>query len=80
MVMQESPDVLIVDHAQVSMHISDLNELMESVDSLKVIFLTLAENKMVIHNRQQLADVTLPVLMQALQATDFVNSSNGTIA
>jgi DNA-binding NarL/FixJ family response regulator len=78
-VVHEGPEVLIVDHVQVSMHPSELNELMESVDSLKVIFLTLSENKMVVHNRQQLADVTLPVLMQALQITDFVNSSNGTI-
>lgn len=78
-VVQEGPHVLIVDHVQVSMHANELNDLLESVDSLKVIFLTLSENKMVIHNRQHLADVTLPVLMQALQGSDFVDSSNGTI-
>jgi DNA-binding NarL/FixJ family response regulator len=66
----QHPDVLIVDHAQVSLKMNDLEDLLESgQDSLKVIFLTLAENKMVVHNRQQLADVTLPVLMQALDVS-----------
>jgi len=76
-VVREVPDVLIVDHALNSRHPSELNALLESVDSLKVISLTLSENKMVIHNRQQLADVALPVLMQALQTPDTGISSNG---
>ena len=66
-VLREMPDVLIVDHAQSSRFPSELNDLMESVDSLKVISLTLTENRMVIHNRQQMANVTLPILMKALQ-------------
>ncbi len=67
LIVQEAPDVLIVDHAQVSMDTSELNDILDSVDTLKVISLTLSENKMVIHNRQKLNDVTLSVLMQALQ-------------
>jgi hypothetical protein len=59
------------------MHITELNDLLESVDSLKVISLTLSENKMVIHNRQQLVDVTLPVLMKALQVPDSETESKG---
>ena len=61
------PDALIVDHAQVALRIYDLEDILEtSPSSIKVIYLTLEENKMVVHNRQKLSDVTLPVLMQAL--------------
>ena len=66
-VVGEAPDAIIIDHAQIALNPAELNELLESVDALKVISLTLSDNKMVIHNRQQLADVTLPVLMQALK-------------
>jgi len=77
LVTQGVPDALIIDHAQASMHVTELNDLLESVESLKVISLTLTENKMVIHNRQQLADVTLPVLMQALQVSDNRSATKG---
>jgi DNA-binding NarL/FixJ family response regulator len=73
-VIREEPDVLIVDHVQVALNPVELNILLESVDSLKVISLTLSENKMIVHNRQQLADVTLPVLMKALNISDLVDS------
>lgn len=69
-VVEQRPDVLIVDHALVSLNPADLNTLLESVDALKVISLTLSENKMVVNNRQQLADVTLPILMQAIKDQD----------
>ena len=66
------PDVLIVDHAQVSLKMNDLEDLLERGPvSLKVITLTLSENKMVVHNRQQLADVTLSDLMSVLQIPDL---------
>jgi len=68
-VMGERPDVLIVDHVQITSNPAELAPLLESVNSLKVISLTLSENKMIVHDRQLLADVTLPVLMQALQGT-----------
>jgi hypothetical protein len=69
-VVNEKPDVLIIDHARIPFHTADLHDLLESVDSLKVISLTLSENKMVIHNRLQLADVNLQVLRQALVAPE----------
>jgi DNA-binding NarL/FixJ family response regulator len=66
------PDVLIVDHAQVTLRMNDLEDLLEhGPASLKVITLTLSENKMVVHNRQQLADVTLPDLISVLQISDL---------
>ena len=67
-VLGEKPDAIIIDHAQIEMNPAELNQLLESVEALKVISLTLSDNKMVVHNRQQLADVTLPVLMQALKS------------
>jgi len=61
------PDVLIVDHAQAALKLDDLEDLLDyGPASLKVIYLTIRENKMVVHNRRQLTDVTLPVLMEAL--------------
>jgi DNA-binding NarL/FixJ family response regulator len=66
-VLGEKPDAIIIDHAQIQMNPTELNELLESTEVLKVISLTLSNNKMVVHNRQQLADVTLPILMQALK-------------
>jgi DNA-binding NarL/FixJ family response regulator len=67
MVVGELPDAIIIDHAQIELNPAELTALLESVETLKVISLTLSDNKMVIHDRQQYADVTFPVLMQALK-------------
>jgi len=65
-------DVLIIDHAQVALRGNDLEELLDhGPDSLKVIYLTLSENKMVVHNRQKISDVTHTDLIQALQISDL---------
>jgi DNA-binding NarL/FixJ family response regulator len=65
------PDVLIVDHAQAALKMNDLEDLLEQGPaSLKVITLTLSENKMVVHNRRQLTNATLPDLMNVLQISD----------
>jgi ribosome assembly protein YihI (activator of Der GTPase) len=66
-VLVQLPDVVIIDHAQIELNPEELTALLESAEALKVISLTLTDNKMVIHNRQQFVDVTLPVLMQALK-------------
>jgi DNA-binding NarL/FixJ family response regulator len=61
-------DVLIVDHAQVKLKGADLEELLAfSPPALKVIYISLDDNKMVVHNRQQIAAATLPDLMSVLQ-------------
>ncbi len=64
---QESPNILIVDHDEPDLREADLAPLLvgETI-SLKVIYLTLSANKMIVHNRQQLTDVSVPVLIQAL--------------
>jgi DNA-binding NarL/FixJ family response regulator len=72
-VLRERPDILIVDHIQAALNPLDVSAILESVDSLKVIFLTLAENKMVIHDRRQLGGVTLPDLVEALQLSSLEN-------
>ena len=65
---QENPDIVIVDHDEPDLRHSDLAPLLESQDlSLKVIYLTLSSNKMIVHNRQQLVDVSVPDLITALQ-------------
>ena len=64
----EHPDIVIIEHNEVDLYKSDLDFLLESqAASIKVIFLTLSANKMVIHNRQQLSDVSVPDLIDALQ-------------
>ena len=64
--IRERPEVILLDHLQILENQIAFNTLLESVDSLRVISLTLSENKMVVHNRQQFMDVTLPVLRHAL--------------
>lgn len=70
-IKRERPDVLIVDHDSAGLGEADLAPLLENEgQNMKVIYLTLAENKMIIHNRQQVADVTASDLLQALKASD----------
>lgn len=65
--VREQPDVLIIDHDSADLHESDLAPLLENADrDIKVIYLTLAQNKMVIHKRQQVVNVTADDLLQAV--------------
>lgn len=65
---QEHPNIVIVNHDEPELRQSDLDPLLESdMTSLKVIYLTLTSNMMVVHNRQQLTDVSIPDLVDALQ-------------
>ncbi len=64
------PDVLIVDHAGVALNQADLAPLLSMDDqALKVIHLTLAENKMVVHDQRQVTNVSLTDLLQALKTS-----------
>lgn len=73
---QEQPDVLIVDHESAELHEADLSPLLETVDrDIKVIYLTLAQNKMIIHKRQQIANVTAEDLLDAVQSSTEEGSS-----
>jgi DNA-binding NarL/FixJ family response regulator len=67
---QASPNIVIVDHDEPELQGSDLNPLLESATpSMTVIYLTLSNNKMIIHNRQELTDVSVPDLITALHPT-----------
>ena len=66
---QKHPHILIVDHDSAQLRETDLAPLLENEEQdIKVIYLTLAQNKMIVHKRQQVADVTATDLLQALQA------------
>jgi CheY-like chemotaxis protein len=66
---RQQPDVLIIDHESAELREQDLTPLLENVDrDIKVIYLTLAQNKMIIHKRQQIANVTVGDLLQAVLA------------
>lgn len=68
--IREQPDVLIIDHDAADLHEDDLAPLLENVDrDIKVIYLTLAQNKMIIHKRQQVANVTAKDLLFAVQSS-----------
>ncbi|MBE9523737.1 MAG: response regulator transcription factor [Chloroflexi bacterium] len=65
---QEQPDIIIVDHANAQLREVDLAPLLDSgVENLKVVYLTLAENRMIVHNRQEIINATPTDLLQALK-------------
>lgn len=65
---QQQPDIIIVDHADTELRAADLSPLLTNdYPTIKVIYLTLAENKMVIHNRKQVSGATITDLLQAMQ-------------
>ena len=65
---QENLNIVILDHDEPDLRQSDLAPLLESkIPSLKVIYLTLSTNKMIVHDRQHLSDVSVPDLVDALQ-------------
>ena len=67
LVAEGQPDIIIVDHDEDKLRETDLAPLLDNqIATVKVIYLTLAANKMIIHNRQQFEDVTMPDLIKAL--------------
>jgi DNA-binding NarL/FixJ family response regulator len=67
----QQPDIIIVDHANADLRVSDLSPLLENnYPKIKVIYLTLADNKMVIHDRRQISGATVKDLLKALQSPE----------
>ncbi len=65
---QQQADIIIVDHARAELRADDLIPLLENdYPTIKVIYLTLADNKMVIHDRKQISGATMTDLFLALQ-------------
>jgi DNA-binding NarL/FixJ family response regulator len=70
LVARLNPDVLIVDHAATALHQADMTPVLGTADQpLKVIHLTLAENKMVVYDQRQITNVSLTDLLQALKSS-----------
>lgn len=73
---REQLDVLIIDHESIELRERDLSPLLENVDrDIKVIYLTLAQNKMIIHKWQQVANVTAEDLLTAVQSPNEKGAS-----
>ena len=69
---RRQPETIIVDHTNAELRAADLSPLLENdYPSIKVIYLTLADNKMVIHDRKQVSGATMRDLLQALQLPEF---------
>ena len=69
-VLELKPNVLIVDHAAKALRQADMTPVLGTESQpLKVIHLTLAENKMVVYDQRQVADVSLTDLLSALKST-----------
>jgi len=67
---RERPDVLIVEQESANLYEDNLAPLLDvETETFKVIYLTLAESKMVIHNRQQVNGATVDNLLEVLQTT-----------
>ncbi|MEN8171975.1 MAG: hypothetical protein ABFS03_03755 [Chloroflexota bacterium] len=68
----DQPEIIIVDHDNAQLREADLAPLLDSgVENLKVIYLTLAENKMIIHNRQEIINATPADLLQIFEGFSF---------
>jgi len=62
------PGVIVVDHEDLRLRDSDLAPLLEPAEkALRVIYLTLAGNEMIVHERRRVTNVTEAALLRALQ-------------
>jgi len=67
--LHERVDVLIVEHTSEKLRQADLLPLLGTeAQDLKVIHLTLAENKMVVHDQRHVTDVSLTDLLGVLRS------------
>lgn len=63
-----TPNVVIMAHQNTELSDAELNEaeLSQISHPIKIIYLTPAENRIVVHDRQQISDAALPDLIEAL--------------
>ena len=67
LLLSSQPDTLIVDHAAPELRQDDLAPLLVGATARRVIYVTLADNTMVVHERQARAHATLPNLLRVLR-------------
>ncbi len=73
---QEQPDIIIVDHTNALLRKADLAPLLDfGALNLKAVYLTLTENRMIVHNRQEIINATPSDLIQALRKFQSRKSS-----
>jgi cytochrome c oxidase subunit 2 len=70
LIRQHRPHAIIVDHESVELQEADLAPLLwPEIESLKVIYVTLAGNEMIIHERRRITGATEDDLLRALEAS-----------
>jgi len=75
MVVQLQPDVLIVEQEAAELYEDDLAPLLDMQGhTMKIIYLTLAESRMIIHDRQEVDGATVDHLLEALQTSSAIRS------
>lgn len=67
-IRKHHPQAIIVDHENVELKEDDLTPLLwPEIESIRVIYVTLAGNEMIIHDRQRVVEATEADLLQALK-------------
>lgn len=70
LIQQGRPQTVIIDHESAELKDTDLTLLLwPEAEALKVIYVTLAENEMIVHERRRISGVTETDLLEALEAT-----------
>jgi len=72
------PQAIIVDHENIELKEADLAPLLwPEIDSLKVIYVTLAGNEMIVHERRRVTGATENDLLCALEASTAIDRETG---
>lgn len=75
MVSLLQPDVLIVEQEAAELYEDDLTPLLDMQGhTMKIIYLTLAESRMIIHDRQEVDGATVDHLLEALQVSSGIHT------
>ena len=65
--------MLIVEQEAADLYENDLTPLLDMAGhTMKIIYLTLAESRMIIHDRQEVDGATVEHLLQALQTSSAI--------
>lgn len=66
-IAEKRPDIIIMDHQNHELIEAELNPLLENSErDLKVIYLSSADNRIIIHDRKQINDAVMPDLLRAI--------------
>ena len=72
-IQENRPDVIIMDHQNPELMEAELHPLLDQhAKHFKIIYLTSADNRIIVHDRMQINDAAMPDLLRAL----ITNSTN----